>query len=96
MICADCVPYAFADFHRQLLKGKSLIICCPKLDDVQAYLKKLTAIFENNDIKSITLAHMEVACCFGLVRPVRAALEKSGKDIPVREVIVKVGGTIEG
>ena len=95
LLCADCVPFAFADFHRQMLKGKSLIICCPKLDDVQAYLSKLTAIFEKNEIKSITLAHMEVPCCYGLVRLARAALEKSGKEIPVREVTITVGGEIE-
>ncbi|MEW5784789.1 MAG: 4Fe-4S binding protein [Bacillota bacterium] len=95
LISADCVSYAFADFHRQLLKGKSLIIGCPKLDDVNSYHQKLIEIFKQNEIKSITLAYMEVPCCHGLVQMVRSALKQSGKEIPVREVVVTVDGKIK-
>lgn len=95
LIAADCVPFAFADFHRQYLAGRSLIIGCPKLDDVEAYHQKLVEIFKNNRLKSITLVHMEVGCCFGMSRLVHAALEESGSDIPLEEIIIGIDGSIK-
>ena len=68
LIAADCVPFAYPDFHRDLLKGKALVVGCPKLDDIQFYKEKLTEIFKANSIKSITVPYMEVPCCFGLVK----------------------------
>lgn len=95
LIAADCVPFAFADFHRKLLKGKSLLIGCPKLDDTGAYHDRLVEIFKQNRINSITLAHMEVGCCFGLRRLVHAALKEAGREeIPVTEVVIGVDGTL--
>ncbi|MBI5144848.1 MAG: 4Fe-4S binding protein, partial [Candidatus Omnitrophica bacterium] len=67
LIAADCVPFAYADFHQDLLKGKILLVGCPKLDDIKIYQEKISEIVKNNNIKSITSAHMEVPCCFGLV-----------------------------
>jgi len=92
LIAADCVPFAYADFHRDLLKGKILLIGCPKLDDLEYYKKKIAEIFENNNIKSITYAHMEVPCCFGLIEPIKSAIHASGKDIPFKEVIIGIKG----
>ena len=89
LIAADCMPFAFADFHRRFLKSRSLVVGCPKLDDVEAYHRKLTEIFRQNDIRSLEVAHMEVPCCFGLVRLVQVALKDSGKAIPL--VLTKVG-----
>ncbi len=83
LIAADCVPFAFADFHSRLLEGRTLLIGCPKLDDAEFYMNKLTEIFKRNDIKSIGVAYMEVPCCFGLVHLVKMALAKSGKEIRV-------------
>lgn len=95
LIAADCVAFALPDFQQRLLAGKSLAIACPKLDDVSPYVEKLTAIFTNNTVKSVTVAHMEVPCCTGIVRVVHAALEQSGrKDIPVHDVVVGINGTI--
>jgi len=94
MIAADCVPFAYADFHRRLLSGRTLIIGCPKLDDAQFYLGKLTEIFRRNDIQSIEVVFMEVPCCFGLVRLVKMAMDASGKDIPVAFTKVSVHGEI--
>ncbi len=95
LIAADCVAFAMPDFQQRLLAGKSLAIACPKLDDVSPYVQKLATIFANNTVKSITVAHMEVPCCTGIVRVVRAALEQSGRaDIPVRDVTVGINGTI--
>ncbi len=78
LIAADCVPFAYPDFHEKLLAGKSLAIACPKLDDVEPYVEKLAAIFANNNIRSITVAHMEVPCCMGIVRAVQAAMAQAG------------------
>jgi hypothetical protein len=89
LISADCAPFAFADFHRKFLRGRALVVGCPKLDDVDAYRRKLAEIFRQNDIRMVEVAHMEVPCCFGLVRLVQTALQDSGKAIPL--VLTKIG-----
>jgi len=95
LIAADCVPFAYGDFHRGLLKDKILLVGCPKLDDAGFYKDKITEILKENNIKSLTIAHMEVPCCFGLVKLVNEALADSGKDIPVDDITVKVNGEIQ-
>jgi len=95
LIAADCVPFAYADFHQDLLKGKILLIGCPKLDDIQFYQEKLTQIIKNNNIKSITCVHMEVPCCFGLVHIVKEAIDLSGKKIPFKEVTIGIKGNVK-
>lgn len=92
LIAADCVPFAYADFHDELLKGKILLVGCPKLDDVEFYKEKITQILKDNNIKSMTCAHMEVPCCFGLVSIVKSAISASGMDIPFKEVTVSIKG----
>ena len=92
LIAADCVPFAYADFHGELLKGKTLLIGCPKLDDAVRYEEKITQVFKDNDIKSVTCAHMEVPCCFGLVEIVKTAIANSGKNIPFKEVTISIKG----
>lgn len=94
VIAADCVPFAFADFDRSILKGKALLIACPKLDNVDIYRDKLRAIFAGNDIEGITIAFMEVPCCFGLVHLIREALGDSGKQIPVSLIKLGIRGGI--
>jgi len=96
LIAGDCVPFAYAGFHGNLLRGKKLIIACPKLDDKTGYLEKLAAIFQQNRIKSVTVAHMEVPCCTGLVRLAEAALTASGKTIPFKDVTVGIRGQVLG
>lgn len=92
LIAADCVPFAYADFHQGLLRGKTLLVGCPKLDDITSYQEKLTQVFSNNRIKSITYAHMEVPCCLGLVAAINAAIKASGKDIPFKDVTISIRG----
>ena len=94
LIAADCVPFAMGGFHAQLLQGKILAIGCPKLDDTGFYIEKLSQIFANNDIKSITIGYMEVPCCAGLLHVVHKALEAGGKAIPVDTVKVSVRGEV--
>jgi NAD-dependent dihydropyrimidine dehydrogenase PreA subunit len=94
LIAADCVPFAYADFHKDYLAGKAVVIGCPKLDDNQFYLQKLTELFRNSSIKSITVMRMEVPCCGGIVMAARQALAACGKDIPFKEVTVGIKGEI--
>jgi hypothetical protein len=92
LIAADCVPFSYPDFHQDLLKGKALLVGCPKLDDAEFYKEKLTEIFKQNNIKSVTCAHMEVPCCFGLVGIVQEARQRSGKTIPFAEITLGIRG----
>ena len=93
LVAADCTAFAYGAFHEKLLKGKILLVGCPKLDHVN-YAEKLAEIFRRNDIRSITVARMEVPCCGGLEFAVRTALEESGKDIPTEVVTISVEGEI--
>lgn len=94
LIAADCVPFALADFHPRLLDGKILMVGCPKLDDAAFYRDKLAAILRENDIRELTVAFMEVPCCFGLVNLVRQAVADSGKNIPFTTIKVGIEGDI--
>lgn len=95
LLCADCVPVTYGDFQQHLLKGRQIIIACPKLDNTANYLDKLTAILRDNDIRSFAVARMEVPCCGGLARLAENALAASGKDIPFEQIIVNIDGTLQ-
>jgi Pyruvate/2-oxoacid:ferredoxin oxidoreductase delta subunit len=95
LVAADCVAFAHADFHRHLLRGRTLAVGCPKLDDAGFYADKLANILRGNAIRSVTVAHMEVPCCFGLERVAEEAVARSGKQIPVQTVIVGRDGKIK-
>jgi NAD-dependent dihydropyrimidine dehydrogenase PreA subunit len=92
LLTADCVPFAYADFHRDFIKDHAVLVACPKLDDFDAHQAKLTQILSQADIKSITVARMEVPCCFGLVHLAKKAIEASGKNIPFKEVVISARG----
>lgn len=92
LITADCVPFAYPNYHLELLKGKKVVVGCPKLDDVQYYVEKLTGIIKTNNINSITVAFMEVPCCGGIVRAAEQALADSGKDLPLHKVKISING----
>ena len=94
LLAADCAPIALTNFHDTLMSGKRVIIGCPKFDDARAYAQKLTEILKQNNIATITVAHMEVSCCVGLKWAINKALESSGKQIPVKEYEIKIGGEI--
>ena len=95
LVAADCVPFAYPNFHHDFLRGKALVVGCPKLDDIQFYLEKLTGIFKTNSIKSITVPYMEVPCCFGLVKVTEEAIKASGKNIPLKKVKIGIRGDIK-
>ena len=92
LIAADCVPFAYADFHDDMLKNRTLAIGCPKLDDASLYRNKLAEIFRMSNIRSVTVVNMEVPCCFGLNRLVQEALELSGKNVPLRQETISIKG----
>jgi len=95
LISADCIPFAYADFHRDFLEGKVVLIGCPKLDDNCYYQEKLTELFRVANLKSITVLRIEVPCCGGIVTSARQALSVSGKEIPFEEVVITIGGDIK-
>jgi len=96
LIAADCVPFALAEFHERLLAGRTLLIACPKLDQrLPVYVEKLEAILRAHDIRAVTVAHMEVPCCTGIVHAARTALEKAGRtDVEFHDVTVGIDGRI--
>jgi Pyruvate/2-oxoacid:ferredoxin oxidoreductase delta subunit len=95
LVAADCVAFAYADFHRKFLKNRKLVVFCPKLDKtLDSYVDKLAAIFSKHRIKSVAIVHMEVPCCSGTSFIVEKALEKSGKNIILKEYTVSLNGEL--
>lgn len=92
LLTADCVPFAMADFHAKLLKGKAVVMGCPKFDDANFYVEKLAEMIKVSGIKSLTVVHMEVPCCSGLRDIAKRALAKSGSDIKLHDVEITVEG----
>lgn len=93
LIAADCTAFAYGNFHADFIRGRVTLVGCPKLDAVD-YAEKLAQIFSANDIRSITVARMEVPCCGGLESAVRRALEMSGKDIPLAVSTIAINGEL--
>jgi len=93
LIAADCTAYAYANFHQDFIKDRITLVGCPKLDAVD-YSVKLTEILKNNDIRSVTVARMEVPCCGGIEFAVKNALLASGKLIPWNVVTISTDGMI--
>ncbi len=95
VISADCVPFAHANFHQKFLKNKVLIMFCPKLDKtIESYVDKLAQIFENQNIQSVTLIHMEVPCCGGVEVVVKRALEKANKTMVLKDYTISMSGEV--
>lgn len=95
LIAADCTAFALGSFHRDLLKGKKLVIACPKLDDTDNYIEKISELIKNNTIYSLTVAIMKVPCCSGLYHIVQQAVEKSGKEMAIKKIVIGLQGEIE-
>jgi NAD-dependent dihydropyrimidine dehydrogenase PreA subunit len=96
LITADCVPVAYAGYHEDFLKGKAVVMGCPKLDDNNFYQQKLTELFTKSDIRSVTVLKMEVPCCGGIAVVARQAIAACGKQIPYKEVTIGIQGDIKG
>jgi Pyruvate/2-oxoacid:ferredoxin oxidoreductase delta subunit len=94
LVAADCTPVACGRFHQDFLKGRVVLMGCPKFDDVQQYTDRFADIFRNNDIRSVTVLVMEVPCCQGLPAIVRKALSLSGRDVPLEVKIIATCGDV--
>ena len=94
LVLADCVAVAFPSLHRDFIKGKVVMMGCPKFDEVQEYAAKFSEIFRTAGIKSITTVVMEVPCCAGLPGIVEKALEASGQKIPMNEIVISTRGKV--
>jgi Fe-S-cluster-containing hydrogenase component 2 len=94
LVLADCVPVAFPTVHRDFIKGKSVLMGCPKLDNAQFYIEKFAQICKQSGVKSITSVVMEVPCCSGLPMIVKKGMELSGIEIPMEEVVISTRGKI--
>ncbi len=95
LLAADCTAFSYGGFHHDFLKNHALLVACPKLDDYEAHLSKLTDILTRSDIKSLAVLRMEVPCCAGLTRMAMQAILASGKDIPFKETIIGIRGEIK-
>jgi len=94
LLVADCVPFACADFHSRFLRGKPVIIGCPKLDQAEDYVQKLAEIIRTAEPRSLQVVHMEVPCCSGLTRIAQYALGMAASDMPLEDVTVGIRGGV--
>ena len=94
LLVADCVPFAMGNFHNEFLKDHSIVVGCPKLDDSQFYIEKLAQIFKDNKLKSLTVIHMEVPCCFGLTQIAKKAIALAKVDLAFEDITVALDGSI--
>ncbi len=94
-IIADCAALAYPSMHEDFLKNKAIVLVCPKFEDYQQNIEKLTQMFQINNIKDVSIVHMEVPCCHGLVRVVAQAILDTGLNIPMRVFEIGVKGNIK-
>ena len=94
LLVADCVPFAMADFHNRFLTDHSVVVGCPKLDNSDFYVEKLAEILKANDLRSLTVIHMEVPCCFGLTHIARQAFARAGVKMAFADVIIGLQGNV--
>lgn len=94
VLLADCVATCYPDLHTRLLPGKTVAMGCPKLDDVQAHIRRLSEIIEHSRLNSLTVAHMEVPCCHGFVHVAQEAVKRSGIDLPLGRLMIGRDGCV--
>ena len=93
LIAADCTAFSYGDFHARFMRGRITLVGCPKLDAVD-YAEKFAVIFAENDVRSVTVARMEVPCCGGIENATRRAIEASGKHVPLQVATISTDGRI--
>ncbi len=94
LLVADCVPFAMGDFHNRFLKGNSIAVGCPKLDNVDFYIEKLASILKANKLNSLTVIHMEVPCCTGLTHIAQQAIAENGNEMSFEDVTIDLQGNV--
>ncbi len=94
LVVADCVPFAVGDFHNRFLRGHSIIVGCPKLDDARFYIEKLADILRANKIRSLSVIHMEVPCCHGITHVANEALKLAGQKMMFEDITIDLQGNV--
>ena len=95
VIAADCVAYSYGNFHNDFLKGKSLVIACPKLDsNMEVYVEKIKTMAEEAKVNTLTVLLMEVPCCGGILHMTKKGVEQSGRKVPIKAVTIGISGNI--
>ena len=94
LVVSDCAPLAYPNFHRDFIRGKVVLLGCPKFDNPAEYVQKFTEIFKKGDIRSVTVVDMEVPCCSAMPAIVKKGMEAAGERIPLEEVVIGVRGDI--
>jgi ferredoxin len=94
LVVSDCAPVAYPNFHKTFVRGKAVLLGCPKFDNATEYVNKFAEIFRTADIRSVTVVDMEVPCCSAMPGMVRKGMQEAGKNIPIEEVVVSVRGEI--
>jgi ferredoxin len=95
LLAADCTAFSLGDFHKDFLKGKSLAIGCPKLDDGQeSYVEKIKAMIDEAKINTLTVMIMQVPCCSGLLRLAKEAASQAARKVPIKCIVVGLQGNI--
>ncbi|MCK9611774.1 MAG: 4Fe-4S binding protein [Bacteroidales bacterium] len=95
LIAADCVAYAYGNFHNDLLKGKSLIIACPKLDsNLESYIEKIKIMIDEAKVNTITVVMMEVPCCGGMLQITKSALQQASRKVPLKAIYISIKGDV--
>ena len=94
LVAADCVPFAYPDFHRDFMQGKVVMVGCPKFDDAETYIQKFTDVFKTAGVKSVTVVTMEVPCCQGLPVIVKTGMAAANVEAPMTHVVVGMRGGI--
>ena len=95
LLSADCVAFTVGDFHKDYLKGKSIAIACPKLDEGQdVYVEKIKSWIDDAQINTLTVMTMQVPCCAGLVATAQQALQSAERKIPIKSIVVSLQGDV--
>src|SRR3989344_2442509 len=95
LLSADCIAYSAGDFHKDYLKGKSIAIACPKLDEGQdIYVEKIKSWIDDAQINTLTVMTMQVPCCAGLVATAQEALRSARRKIPIKSIVLSLGGDV--
>jgi len=94
LVASDCTVIASPNFHRDYLKGRVVMIGCPKFDDTYEYIRRFSDIFKASNVKSVTVLVMDVPCCQGMPSIVQQGMERAGKNIPLEAITISGKGDI--
>ena len=96
-VLSTCAPVAMPDAQWRFVRNRGVVMACPKLDRLDGYVEKLTAILNEPSIPRAVVVRMEVPCCSGLSRLALEAARRTGRDdLQVVEATVSADGRFLG